>query len=204
MDTASGQASCVRRCRYPAARRRSRCHVQTWSSIQVGIFLLYRLWNYESLSLLYCPFPGLCHYSQETNRTTALIHGYDYRLIRFTPFEDDLKAQWAKPHAMLSFLENNSEYDFMVVMDADAVIHYPEIPFEWLMNRWGVTENTALAMAIDILDGGRNLDSKGRLVDNTGFMIARNIPRTHEILRSWLTCPYDEVEYPGCDVFKNA
>lgn len=106
----------------------------------------------------------------------------------------------------------HNDYDFVVVMDADAVVHYPEIPLEWLMNRWEFTQNTSFAMAIDPHgaslehpegEGGENLDSKGKIYDNTGFIIAHNIPRTHEILRDWLSCPTNEEKYPGCERFKN-
>jgi hypothetical protein len=48
-----------------------------------------------------------------------------------------------------------------------------------------------------------NLDPKGRPNNNAGFVVAHNIPRTHEILKAWSTCP-DELreEFKGCARWK--
>jgi hypothetical protein len=48
-----------------------------------------------------------------------------------------------------------------------------------------------------------NLDPWGRPYNNCGFVVAHNIPRTHEMLKAWASCP-DETrkEFKGCARWK--
>lgn len=81
-------------------------------------------------------------------------------------------------------------------MDADALFNQMHIPIEWLLNYWSITPTTSLAMAADP-DAARNYDSKGRVYLNTGFIIAQNNEKTHEMLRALDECP-EEKRYEGC------
>lgn len=130
--------------------------------------------------------------------TTAQIHGYDYKFIRTYKPEERI-PHWLKVNAMLDVL---SDYDFVIFIDTDAQFQHPEIPVEWLLNRWNITHQTALALAREP-DRAYNLDANGRLNDNTGFMIAQNIPRTHEMLKAWISCPDEPIEeFKGCAHWK--
>lgn len=56
-------------------------------------------------------------------------------------------------------------------------------------------------MALDP-DRSWNKDSYKRLVTNAGFIVAQNLPRTHDMLAAWTNCPDDEVKYPNCSQWK--
>jgi hypothetical protein len=87
-------------------------------------------------------------------------------------------------------------------MDSDTIIMNLHLPFEWLLNRWGVQHNTSFTMAKDPANEPQNFDSKGRINDNTGFMIIQDLPASHEIIEKVEQCPEDPERYPGCDKFK--
>lgn len=84
----------------------------------------------------------------------------------------------------------------VVFLDADAIIQYPHLPFEWLFNYWGFNSNTRVAMAVDP-DEPQNKDSRGNIYLNTGFLIAQNSSRTNEIFDAWESCP-SEIRYSNC------
>lgn len=110
---------------------------------------------------------------------------------------------WVKPHVLADFLHS---YQFVIFIDADATIQHLELSFEWLFNRWGITPQTSMAMPLDTRqnlhgDTHASEDSKGRLVLNTGVMIAQALPHTFEMLKAWIECP-DEKKYPGCAAWK--
>jgi hypothetical protein len=128
----------------------------------------------------------------------AQIHGYDYKFVRTHNFEDR-SSFWTKISALSDTLQ---DYEFVVSIDADAQFNHPEIPFEWLLNRWNVTQQTALTMTIDP-DLEINRDPRGRPYNNGGFVVAHNIPRTHEMLQAWAACPDEPTEfYAGCAKWK--
>lgn len=56
-------------------------------------------------------------------------------------------------------------------------------------------------MAIDP-NAPHNFDLHQRPLDNCGFVIAQNLPRTHEILQCWASCP-DNDEFVNCSDWKN-
>jgi hypothetical protein len=104
-----------------------------------------------------------------------------------------------KPHVLLNLLDS---YRFVIFIDGDATIRHLEIPFEWLFNRWGVTPQTSSAMPLDVRfvrsgDKHASEDSKGKLVLNTGVVVAQALPHTFELLNAWKDCP-DGKRYPGC------
>jgi hypothetical protein len=87
-------------------------------------------------------------------------------------------------------------HDFVVFMDADAVVEHPHLPLEWLLNLWNVTTETLVAMAEDP-NSENNRDSKGWVLWNTGFVIAQQSARTQELFDIWDKCPTGE-RYPDC------
>ncbi|KAH8878915.1 hypothetical protein GQ53DRAFT_756349 [Thozetella sp. PMI_491] len=129
----------------------------------------------------------------------AQIHGYDYKFVRTRNFPDRA-SYWTKIPALSDTLR---DYEFVISIDADAQINHPEIPFEWLLNRWNVTKDTALTMTIDP-DKEFNWDPFGRPMNNAGLVMAHNIPRTHEILKAWASCPDEpREEFNRCSRWKN-
>lgn len=60
-----------------------------------------------------------------------------------------------------------------------------------------------MAMALDP-NSGNNKDKFHRVNLNTGFIIAQNIPRTHEILTAWEGCPEPDSKYENCTDFRTA
>ncbi|KAJ5084851.1 hypothetical protein NUU61_009430 [Penicillium alfredii] len=124
----------------------------------------------------------------------ARIHGYDYKLMQL--IEGDLKAQWAKVIAMDKALR---DYKVVVFIDADALWSYPHVPVEWLMNHWGMTDETVIALPDDVSGGWE--DVYGNRGMNTGFCITQQAPSTRDLFERWITCP-DETRYPECSKYK--
>lgn len=122
----------------------------------------------------------------------ATIHGYDYRLVQAAS-PNGLFGTWSKVTAIKEALKH---YDFVIFLDADAVIRYPHLPMEWLFNYWDISPNTLVAMALDP-DEPQNRDAKGKTLLNTGFVIAQKSARTQELFEAWESCPTD-TRYPEC------
>ncbi|KAK0386834.1 hypothetical protein NLU13_5147 [Sarocladium strictum] len=132
----------------------------------------------------------------------AQIHGYDYRFFNAVDLKD-MHNTWIKPHALARFLKS---YRFVVLIDADATIQHLEVPLEWLFNRWGVTPRTSIAMPVDVaqvVNGNKHVseDSKGKMVLNTGFIVAQASPLTFDMMAAWAECP-QETRYKGCANWK--
>lgn len=123
----------------------------------------------------------------------ALIHGYDYRLIR-APNYEDRHGTWVKVPIVKEALKT---HDFVVFMDADAVIQHPRLPFEWLMSLWNITPHHLLAMSEDP-NSEINRDDKGWVLWNTGFIVAQASTRTQELFQRWEDCPVGD-RYPECE-----
>lgn len=121
-----------------------------------------------------------------------MIHGYDYRLVQI-PRAVGRSGTWIKVTAIKEALEH---YEYVVFMDSDAMMPYPNLPMEWLFNYWEITPETLVAMALDP-EAPHNLDWNGRTFLNTGFIIAQQSPRTHELFEAWDDCP-TETRYPDC------
>lgn len=122
----------------------------------------------------------------------ASMHGYDYKFVRAHD-DPELHATWAKVGAIK---KNLMLYEYVVFMDADVIISYPQLPLEWLLNYWSMSNDTTIMMAEDPNEP-QNYDSKGRLLLNTGFIIARQSNQTQEMFDSWIDCPSERI-YPGC------
>jgi hypothetical protein len=121
-----------------------------------------------------------------------MIHGYDYRLVQI-PRAIGLTGTWTKVTAIKEALKH---YEYIVFIDADAMIHYPNLPLEWLFNYWEITPETLVAMALDP-EEPHNHDWNGRTLLNTGFIIAQQSPRTQQLFEAWETCPA-ETRYADC------
>jgi hypothetical protein len=136
------------------------------------------------------------------------IHGYDYKYYHAQPMEGYYNT-WIKPHALAALLKDDS-HQFVVFLDADATVSHMDVPLEWMFNRWNITSRTSISMAVDPETNDwhfpgwgkvNNTDSRGQLVYNTGFVIAQNLPLTHEMLKAWVECP-TETRYEGCAKWK--
>lgn len=120
------------------------------------------------------------------------MHGYDYKFLQ-TATESERHPTWVKVSGLANVLKS---YKFVVFLDADALFNQMHIPIEWLLNYWSINVTTSLAMALDP-PGAVNNDTYGRRYSNTGFIIAQNNAKTHEILKAWDECPR-ETRYKGC------
>jgi hypothetical protein len=122
----------------------------------------------------------------------ALVHGYDYRLIRAPQFTDR-HGTWVKVPAMRKALE---KHDFVIFLDSDAIFENVALPVEWLMGLWNITDDTILAIAKDPWVPN-NSDAKGKVMWNTGFMIGQKSERTNEFFSRWEDCPTGQ-RYKEC------
>lgn len=131
----------------------------------------------------------------------AMIHGYDYRHYHALDIPNHYST-WIKPHVLKEILPN---YEFVVFLDADAVVSHLEVPLEWMFNRWGITKNTLIALAHDTEEYRNNepisLDSLGVPVLNSGFIVIQNHNLTFEMLSAWANCTTEE-RYSGCARWK--
>ncbi|KAH7191766.1 uncharacterized protein B0J16DRAFT_331744 [Fusarium flagelliforme] len=123
----------------------------------------------------------------------AMIHGYDYRLVKAAGYPDR-HGTWIKPAIAKEALKS---YDFVVSLDSDAVFTHLDLPLEWLMNLWDVRPETLVAMAYD-LDIKADYDSHNNLILNTGFVISQASKRTQELYSRWEDCPRS---IPGCEAW---
>ncbi|CAG1960775.1 unnamed protein product [Fusarium graminearum] len=122
----------------------------------------------------------------------AMIHGYDYRLVRAADYPDR-HGTWVKPAIAKEALKT---HDFVISLDSDVVFTHLNLPIEWLMNLWDIRpEETLVAMAYD-LDIKIDYDTRGNLVLNTGFVISQASQRTQEMYERWEDCPRS---IPGCE-----
>ncbi len=70
------------------------------------------------------------------------------------------------------------------------------------MNYWELNPITnSLALAADP-GTDYNMDEKGKVYLNTGFIVAQNNDMTHEILDAWSHCPDDGGRYPNCRKYR--
>ncbi|GAM89512.1 hypothetical protein ANO11243_075510 [Dothideomycetidae sp. 11243] len=129
----------------------------------------------------------------------AKMHGYDYKFIHAPNPHKDTHATWAKLPAILDTLKEG--YKFVVFTDSDVIFPHLKIPLEYLLERWDITSEIALAMAL-VPDGETHRDSvANRTHLNSGFMIAQNIPVAHDMLKDWIACP-TEAKFKGCAHWK--
>jgi hypothetical protein len=111
---------------------------------------------------------------------------------------------WVKPYIFSSLLPH---YQFVVFVDADATFSHLEVPLEWMFNRWNIRPDTSIAMPLDVRQvmGGNDhigVDDKGNMEQNSGVIIAQNLPYTFEMLEAWTECP-TEKRYEGCGQWRH-
>lgn len=131
----------------------------------------------------------------------AMVHGYDYKFYQARDMKDHHNT-WILPHVLRELIP---DYQFVIVMDADATIPHFDVPFEWMFNRWGIKKHTSMALPWDTeeirSEGSVSQDSKGLLVLNTGLVIAQNSSETLDLLEAWRDCT-TETRYKGCARWK--
>jgi len=144
---------------------------------------------------------GLVSNSIMNHYLYAMVHGYDYKFYQARDMKDHYNT-WILPHVFRELIPN---YQFVVAMDADVTIPHMEVPLEWMFNRWGIKQQTSMALPWDTEEIRSNVsisvDSKGLRVLNTGLVIAQNSPTTLELLEAWRDCTSEE-RYEGCAQWK--
>ncbi|KAI9172610.1 hypothetical protein HJFPF1_02117 [Paramyrothecium foliicola] len=131
-------------------------------------------------------------YANTSVLAAAMIHGYDYRLVR-PPNYDDRHGTWVKVPIIREALKT---HDIVVFLDADAVFQQMHLPLEWLLSLWNVRPETLVAMSEDP-NSPVNRDDKGWVLWNTGFIIAQQSERTQELFNKWEDCPTGR-HHPKC------
>lgn len=122
------------------------------------------------------------------------MHGYKYYFVKTGEFEDR-RASWKKPFIIRKILE---KHDACVYMDSDAIFNHIDLPVEWLLNYWDVdAKKDLVTLSIDP-KAEHNRDKKGKLYDNTGFIIAQNNPVTFNMMDDWAVCADDGGKHPDC------
>lgn len=92
-------------------------------------------------------------------------------------------------------------YQFVVLTDADSLFPDLRFPLEKLFSHWNITTDIALAAAIDP-DEDWNMDTKGKLNLNSGFVIGQNTKDFNDLMLDWINCPTN-VKYENCNAFLN-
>lgn len=131
------------------------------------------------------------------NTLVAKIHGYCYKFLHITPYPDR-DAPWARIPALSGML---NDYKILVSVDADVIFPHLHVPYEWYLNQWNVTAETAIAVPIEpnMKGWGGSKDSKGRQNDNAGFMTLQNVRNAQKMLKDWTNCPEENEK---CQHFK--
>ncbi|KAH7169770.1 uncharacterized protein B0J16DRAFT_276707, partial [Fusarium flagelliforme] len=115
-----------------------------------------------------------------------VIHGYDYRFIRAPGYPYRHEA-WTKVPMIREALK---DHEIVVFLNADVIFMYPQMPFEWIMKLWNVTNNTLIFMTND-LDPPRNRHVDDQVTQNSRFLIARQSNGTQGLLNDWENCHID-------------
>lgn len=130
----------------------------------------------------------------------ATIHGYTYKFLR-VPSYKDRAPHWTK---IIFTQELLKEFDIVVMLDYDTMFPSPQLPLEWMLNYWQIDRDVIVAMAEDP-DAAHNLDRKGNINLNTGFIIAQSMgspEKTQEFFKDWAECP-EEKRHKGCAKYKD-
>lgn len=149
-------------------------------------------------------------YTDSTDKVClASIHGYTYHFVQPKPWPNETRWNvWTKIPKLRKLLD---VCKVVLMIDSDVVIQHPELPFEWLLNRWNFSQETSMALPWDvwywvnettgerILENPGAIDALGELSMNAGVVIAQSSPRTKDMVDAWATCPDDEERFPGCE-----
>jgi hypothetical protein len=127
---------------------------------------------------------------------SANQHGYDYLRITSARIPGHYDG-WTKVVHLYGVIH---KYDIVVLLDSDAYFTNPNVSVEFILARYNVTINNSLLMSIDP-NAPHNKDSKGRIVLNTGFIIAQNNNLTKHVLKKLALCTKTIL---GCNKWKQA
>jgi hypothetical protein len=105
-------------------------------------------------------------------------HGYSH-LVQRQALLGHLHINWSKI-ALLQRELKSSEWDYVVLLDADTVITHLEKPLKYFIERYGKTE-TAIWMPVDT-----PLSSKWQRKPNAGFIIIKNNAAGVDVIDRWL------------------
>lgn len=112
----------------------------------------------------------------------------------------DRRGSWKKPSILKRVLQKHKT---CVFVDSDAIFTNMDLPFEWLLNYWDIDrEKDAVALAQDP-PAPRNNDERGKLYDNTGFIIAQHSQTTFDMMQEWAVCADDGGKYPNCTQYRD-
>jgi hypothetical protein len=100
------------------------------------------------------------------------LHGYDYRRIILPETEMGIKARLQAIQALLP------SYQIMILVTNDACLESPQLPIEYLLNRWNFKPDTSLAVSLGSLEGKH-------IIKSECLLVAQNIPQTYDLLRVW-------------------
>jgi len=135
--------------------------------------------------LMYCTrsiIDDWARYSIAINKQYARMHDYDLIVVS-EPYDRGVTHAWQKLPAMVELLERN--YDFVVYMDADAIVNKRDIKYEHFLAKYPG----------DIVVCSDEANSGGKYAVNGGMVIARNTPAAKALLRQWWALRYAYPEF---------
>lgn len=139
----------------------------------------------KGVILMYCTqniIEDWAKYSIDINKKYADKHNYDFVLVK-EPYDSNVTHAWQKIPAMIELLEKN--YDFVIYIDADAIVNKHEIKFEHFLNKYPG----------DIIACSDVGNSDGQYAVNGGMVIARNTNESKKLLKQWWDLRYDYPEF---------
>ena len=134
--------------------------------------------------LMYCTrsIVDWARYSIAINQKYARRHNYDLVVVS-EPYDPAVTHAWQKIPAMVELLDKI--YDFVVYMDADAIVNKHDVRYEHFLAKYPG----------DILVCSDEANSDGKYAVNGGMVIARNTPAAKVLLRKWWDLRYAYPEF---------
>lgn len=123
-------------------------------------------------------------YSGAANSAYCRRHGYDWRVVDFTPdaLPADRAAHWAKVQAVEQVLP---DYDAVLFLDADAWVYDPDKTVEGhLLSR--LARDDFMLIGTDRRDKDFAWDDRAA---NVGVFLTLNTPVARHVLREWWHVP---------------
>ena len=150
--------------------------------------------------------PEIDNYSQYTidqNRKWAKSHGYDF-FVYTEKLLKDLPINFSKIQYSLDLLSKGS-YDYVMYIDADAIVHRMDYDIRHLIGRYMVGAKSV--MFGEDCYSGRDCSKPGRV--NSGVFIVRNNDLGRRVMEKWRdasrgVCSKYVNVFPNCQlVFSN-
>lgn len=136
--------------------------------------------------MMYCT-PNIAgdwaRYTIEINRKYAERHNYGFVVVS-SPYDPKVTHAWQKIPAMIELLDRGA-YEFVVYMDADAIVNKHEVPYERFLARY----------TGDIIVCSDEANSAGLYAVNGGMVIARNTSAARTLLTQWWALRYAYPEF---------